>query len=137
MAATDWPFSITSKFLDTGGAEHLVTVRGQNIEAFATRLHEAATLFPYAGFANGHAAPAAQPEPTPGIVTPIRTGDPTTDAQYRDSASRINRKAAAANGNGHTPKCSTHNSPMRPSKNGGWFCPRTNDDGTYCQTRAA
>jgi hypothetical protein len=137
MAATDWPFSVTSKFLDAGGAEHLVTVRGQNLEAFAARLQEAATLFPYAGFTNGnhHQAPhqPAQP-PTPidppPIVKPIVTGDPNLDAQYRDAAARINAKA-------NTPKCSIHQRPMRPSRNGGWFCPAKNGDGTYCQTRAA
>lgn len=133
MAATDWPFSVTSKFLDAGGAEHLVTVRGQNLEAFASRLSEAATLFPYAGFTNGHATPttAAVDPRVPEAQTPPEDID-TVRARLQ---ANTNRRAPNAN----APKCNIHNRPMLPSRKTGiaWYCPAKNQDGTYCTTNIA
>lgn len=133
MASTDYPFSITSKFVGAGSAEHMVTIRGQNIEMFNQRLVEAATLFPYAGFienANTHPVAPLSPVATGPIEPPAPTGDLDHDAQARATVHRINEKANA-------PKCADHNSPMRPSKDGGWFCPRKVEGGTYCLVHIA
>ena len=136
MASTDYPLSVSSKFIDDAGTEHLVTVRGRNLDDFQGRLNEAGHIFPYAGFrATAHitvtnaevgAGPTQVDTPPP---TPI-TSAPTTSIPPD-----MNR--TPANHPDRAPKCGTHNSQLRPSKDGGWFCPRKNDDGTYCQVRAA
>ena len=116
MASTDFPFSVTSKFIDASGAEHLVTVRAATVQDFANRLTQASTVFPYAGFAAPAAprTPASSPAPAPEAPapTPIRT--PSQQA----------------------PHCTTHNRPMTRSKWGGWYCPAKTDDG-YCQEKSA
>lgn len=36
------------------------------------------------------------------------------------------------------PRCPLHGSPMKPSRKGGWYCPRQDDSGAYCaHSRAA
>jgi len=36
------------------------------------------------------------------------------------------------------PRCPLHGSPMKPSRKGGWYCPRQDDAGAYCEhSRAA
>ena len=36
-----------------------------------------------------------------------------------------------------TPTCSIHGTPMRAGKGGGFFCPKKNADGQFCDQRAA
>ncbi|OGO08254.1 MAG: hypothetical protein A2Y61_05585 [Chloroflexi bacterium RBG_13_60_13] len=136
MGSTDFPFSITSKFIDAGGAEHLVTVRAPTVEAFNTRLQEASTLFPYAGFTNGATVPAPAPTPThqPPAHNPPPSGNLTQDANTRGAAAAVNTKDVS-NGNGH--KCAEHQRPLIPSRYGGWYCPAKNEDGTYCAVKIA
>ncbi len=131
MASTDYPLSVSSKFTDDAGTEHLVTVRGRNLDDFQGRLNEAGHIFPYAGFrtpphitvtagSEVGAGPTQVDTPPP---TPITTGTPRG----------VNQGPPNAN----APKCADHSRPMRPSKNGGWYCPAKNGDGTYCQVHQA
>jgi len=136
MASTDYPLSVSSKFIDDAGTEHLVTVRGRNLEDFHHRLQESGQIFPYAAFStvgNGRVAPSAVNTPpgdaVPASVTPITASPP---ASIPPDMSRT-----PANHPDRAPKYANHNSPMRPSKDGGWFCPRKNEDNTFCQVRAA
>ncbi len=138
MASTDYPLSVSSKFIDDAGTEHLVTVRGRNLDDFQGRLNEAGHIFPYAGFRSAQPAAtvtppiASAPDMTPATdaagnvapaPTPINTGNP--------------RPVNAGPPNANAPKCAEHHRPMRPSRNGGWYCPAKTDDGSYCQSRVA
>jgi len=141
MASNDFPFAMDIKFSSPTGTEYMVHVRAPNIEAFAVRLSEMARTVPETGLTPVEAVPSAPILPAngnvgpPPVVTPIVTGDPTQDAQYREAAHRINQKAAASNGN--TPKCNVHQRPLLPSRYGGWYCPAKADDGTYCTVKIA
>ena len=141
MASTDYPLSVSSKFIDNAGTEHLVTVRGRNLEDFRGRLTEAGNIFPYAGFAHNAASVATNAtsqvteEPTPIPTKPpnpvAATADQATiNANTRAVEGRVARKAAA-------PSCPQHQRKMIPSKyNDGFYCP-TKDGDTYCQHSVA
>lgn len=133
MASTDYPLSVSSKFIDNAGTEHLVTVRGRNLDDFQGRLNEAGHIFPYAGFAQ-HTAPATQPDPVPSTPTPIKENpvaasadQASINANTRAVKARVDRKNAA-------PTCPQHQRKMSPSKfgNGDFYCTAKNGDG-YCQ----
>ena len=151
MASTDYPFSVSSKFIDDHGTEHLVTIRGQNIETFQTRLTEAANIFPYAGFSvTEHVAMPAAPVPTPikpvaatpsppvvgwqrpppnSPTNPIAAGEPaaTAAANVRAASARI------------APECPVHARKMLRSKFGDqdWYCSAKVEGGEYCDQRVA
>jgi len=129
MAGTDFPFSVTSKYLDQGGAELLVTVRGPTAEQFQARLAEASTIFPRAGFtANGHQA--ADPQAPTNIAQARRqTEVEQVQAAHADLRSHRNTDPADQ-------VCPTHGV-GKPSKyNGGLYCPTKLEDGEYCKWRS-
>lgn len=142
MASTDYPLSVSSKFIDDAGTEHLVTVRGRNLEDFRGRLGEAGNIFPYAGFAHtptvGQAIDAelaeqqtpGQPTPTPINPVAATEAQATAGAQDRATRTRIAQQDA-------TPKCAKHQRAMLASKNGsgGYYCPSKDGD-VYCQSVA-
>jgi hypothetical protein len=145
MSATDFPFSITSKFIGNGGAEHLVTVRGPTAEIFAQRLAEAACIFPYAGFVTSADEPQVEdPEREPERETEA----PVNIAQARNQVMRQEQGAAAhgnaiaarnaqeqqARSNGaHPPRCPEHNRANRSQYYDGLYCPGLNADGSRCK----
>ena len=131
MASTDYPLSVSSKFIDNAGTEHLVTVRGRNLEDFRGRLNEAGHIFPYAGFATTSAPASDTPAPTPIQTVADTEGQATAAAQDRATAARNARKDAA-------PTCPQHQRKMSTSKfgNGGYYCTSKESD-NYCQHTVA
>lgn len=127
MASTDYPFSVTSKFISQDGAEHLVTVRAATVKDFAVRLTEAATVFPYAGFGQG-----VQVDPSTGVVP--EAAAPTEDVEtvkarlretaraQEQAATRRAQERAATGRNGNAPHCPVHHRRMSPSRWGGYYC---------------
>ena len=126
MASTDYPFSVSSKFIDDHGTEHLVTIRGQNIETFQSRLNEASNIFPYAGFSvtENVVIPAT---PTP--INPLAATEAaaTAAANVRAATARI------------APQCAVHARKMLRSKFGDqdWYCSAKVEGGEYCDQRVA
>ena len=141
MASTDYPFSVSSKFVDDSGTEHLVTIRGRNLEDFSSRLSQASSIFPYAGFHSLQATPTHQPEEdfTPTTDSHGNVGPPTPLNPVAASADRLSQEArvrevkATATKNGDVPVCPQHQRKMLSSKfDGGFYCPSKDGD-VYCQ----
>jgi len=142
--ASDFPFSVTSKFIDTSGAEHLVTIRAATVDDFAKRLADAATLFPYAGFTRPQGQTEADPTPivrgdivAATIQTPETERELTQRANQRAAVRRVERK----NGDGPPSEspllCPVHGRQMYPSRWGGWYCPVKDEEDQYCKEKVA
>ena len=131
MASTDYPLSVSSKFVDDHGTEHLVTVRGRNLDDFRGRLNEAGNIFPYAGFSQ-HQAPATPAEQPATAPTPINPVAASADQLSQDA--RVRQVKATTARNAAAPTCPQHQRKMSPSKfgNGGFYCTAKNGE-DYCQ----
>ena len=131
MAGTDFPFSVTSKYLDQGGAELLVTVRGPTAEQFQARLAEASTIFPRAGFtANGHhPATAGQATADPQAPTNIAQARRQTEVEQVQAAHAKAREQREATGH----VCPEHGVAKASRYNGGSYCPTKLESGEYCK----
>lgn len=143
--ASDYPFSVTSKYLDTEGAELLVTVRAPTVEQFRQHLADAATVFPRAGFANDNGArwtpPTDDPQAPVSITQARRQVEVAEQVQGAHANIREQRAAAQGKGNGQTATqtadqvCPKHGM-AKASKYNGLFCPSKDEDtGDYCQWR--
>jgi hypothetical protein len=146
--ASDFPFSVTSKLIDTSGAEHLVTIRAATVDDFAKRLADAATLFPYAGFTRpqtqaevpltpvggngqGRIKPGITEEQAP-IQTPETARELTQRAHQRAAQARAVRKNGDGPPNGAAELCPVHQR-AAPSKWGGLYCPDWAEPGVRCK----
>lgn len=75
-------------------------------------------------------------------LTWLQANDAQPVATPAAEAQRAPVAATNGNGNGHAPVCPTHNTPMKPSKHGGYYCTAkvADDDGTgkavYCRQKA-
>jgi len=131
MAASDQPFSVTSKYTADSGAELLVTVRGTTVETFRQHLQQATAIFPRAGLVA--AAAAAQPQADPQAPVNIATARAQVARQEQGAAAHANaiaeRNAAeqqARQGNG--PTCPTHKRASRSKYYDGFYCPSMDTD---------
>jgi hypothetical protein len=129
--ASDYPFSITSKFIGAEGAEHLVTVRAPTIDQFRQNLTAAATVFPYAGFvATGDPqAPPADPQ------APVSIAQARREVEVAEQVQGATANARAARANGH--QCPDHARSAKSRYTGGLYCPTQLDDGSWCKWTAS
>ena len=132
--ASDYPFSVTSKYTGPDGAEHLVTVRAPTVDQFRQHLADAATVFPRAGFAPATGA-AAPPAPATATADPDA---PTNIAQARRQTEVEQVKAAHATARANSAaaegqECPQHHRAARSRYNGGLYCPTQEDDGSWCK----
>jgi len=128
--ASDYPFSVTSKYTGPDGAEHLVTVRAPTVEQFRQHLADAATVFPRAGFTAQAAAPAAPAAADPQAPVNIAQARRQVEVaeQVKGATANVREQREATD---HV--CPDHGVAKASRYNGGSYCPTKLDDGSYCK----
>jgi hypothetical protein len=132
--ASDYPFSVTSKYTGPDGAEHLVTVRAPTVDQFRQHLADAATVFPRAGFApaTGAAAPPAPATATADPQAPVNIAQARRQVevaeQVQGATANVREQREATD---HV--CPDHGVAKASRYNGGSYCPTKLDDGSYCK----
>lgn len=128
--ATDNPFNITSKFTDSQGTEHLVTVRAPTFDQFRTYLGQISTIFLNMAFGD----PLPQPGDEEKVPTNIATARREVEVQQVKAAHTALRREQALSNNGH--QCPEHGRAATSRYTGGLYCPTQLDDGSWCRWTA-
>jgi len=132
--ASDMPYSANSKWLDSDGVEHLVSVRGTTIDQFKANLEATATAFPGGNFTAQTPTPVtheklhhqdADPQ-APVSIAQARRQTEVEQVQRAHANVREQREAT-----GHV--CPEHGVAKASRFNGGSYCPTKLEDGGYCK----